>query len=140
VCRSKHFEPSVNFGIINSITKLRLVGISTESSTMHGSMNIKSPVRPRRLPSESFTTQHFTNHPSIDIIQSGMLTATLNKPCRMHPLQFRIYHWLLHSFVTDTNTKITTPQLPRLIGLGIVMHRTRFEVSTAILRLSSDTV
>jgi len=31
----------INFGIINSITKLHLVGISTESSTMHGSMNIK---------------------------------------------------------------------------------------------------
>jgi hypothetical protein len=31
VCRSKHVEPSVNFGIINSITKLCLVGISTES-------------------------------------------------------------------------------------------------------------
>jgi len=29
------------FGIINSITKPRLVGISTESSTMHGSMNIR---------------------------------------------------------------------------------------------------
>jgi hypothetical protein len=27
--------------IINSITKLHLIGISTESSTMHGSMNIK---------------------------------------------------------------------------------------------------
>jgi len=41
VCRSKHVEPSINFGIINSITKLHLVGISTESSTMHGSTNIK---------------------------------------------------------------------------------------------------
>jgi len=41
VCRSKHVEPSINFGIINSITKLHVVGISTESSTMHGSMNIK---------------------------------------------------------------------------------------------------
>jgi len=41
VCRSKHVEPSINFGIINSITKLHLVGISTESSMMHGSMNIK---------------------------------------------------------------------------------------------------
>jgi len=40
VCRSKHVEPSINFGIINSITKLHLVGISTESSAMHGSMNI----------------------------------------------------------------------------------------------------
>jgi len=30
VCPSKHVEPSVNFGIINSITKLHLVGISTE--------------------------------------------------------------------------------------------------------------
>jgi len=30
VCRSKHVEPSINFGIINSITKLHLVGISTE--------------------------------------------------------------------------------------------------------------
>jgi len=29
-------------GIINSITKLHLVGNSTESSTMHGSLNIKS--------------------------------------------------------------------------------------------------
>jgi hypothetical protein len=41
VCRSKHVELSINFGIINSITKPHLVGISTESSTMHGSMNIK---------------------------------------------------------------------------------------------------
>jgi hypothetical protein len=41
VCRSKHVEPSVNVGIINSITKLHLVGISTESSTMHGSMSTK---------------------------------------------------------------------------------------------------
>ena len=39
--RSKHVEPSVNYGLINSITKLHLVGISTESSTMHGSINIK---------------------------------------------------------------------------------------------------
>jgi hypothetical protein len=30
VCRSKHVEPSVNFGMISSITKLHLVGISTE--------------------------------------------------------------------------------------------------------------
>ena len=30
MCRSKHVEPSINFGIINSITKLHLVGISTE--------------------------------------------------------------------------------------------------------------
>ena len=30
VCRSKHVEPSVNFGIINSIKKLHLVGISLE--------------------------------------------------------------------------------------------------------------
>jgi hypothetical protein len=34
-------QPSINFGIINSITKMQLVGISTESSTMHGSINIK---------------------------------------------------------------------------------------------------
>ena len=40
--RSKHVEPSINFGIINSVTKLHLVSISTESSTMHGSMNIKA--------------------------------------------------------------------------------------------------
>jgi hypothetical protein len=38
---SKHVETLKNFGIINSITKLHLVGISTESSTMHGSMSIK---------------------------------------------------------------------------------------------------
>ena len=31
MCRSKHDEPSINFGIKNSITKLHLVGISTES-------------------------------------------------------------------------------------------------------------
>ena len=30
MCHSKHVEPSINFGIINSITKLHLVGISTE--------------------------------------------------------------------------------------------------------------
>ena len=30
VCRSKHVEHSKNFGIINSITKLHVVGISTE--------------------------------------------------------------------------------------------------------------
>jgi hypothetical protein len=29
---SKHIEPSKSFGIINSITKLHLVGISTESN------------------------------------------------------------------------------------------------------------
>jgi hypothetical protein len=28
---AKHVEPSINFGIINSITKLHLVGICTES-------------------------------------------------------------------------------------------------------------
>ena len=39
--RSKHVEPLKNFGIINSITKLHLVGISTESSMLHGSMSIK---------------------------------------------------------------------------------------------------
>jgi hypothetical protein len=39
--RCADVEPSINFGIINSITKLHLVGISTESSTMHGSMNIE---------------------------------------------------------------------------------------------------
>jgi len=31
MCRSKHVEPWINFGKINSITKLHLVGISTES-------------------------------------------------------------------------------------------------------------
>jgi hypothetical protein len=39
VCRSKYVEPSENFEIINSITKLHLVGISTESSAMYGSMS-----------------------------------------------------------------------------------------------------
>jgi hypothetical protein len=29
-CLSKHVEHSINFGIINCITKLHLVGISTE--------------------------------------------------------------------------------------------------------------
>ena len=37
----KFSEPSINFEIINSITKLHLVGISIGSSMMHGSMNIK---------------------------------------------------------------------------------------------------
>jgi hypothetical protein len=41
LCRSKHVEPSINIGIIISITKLHLVRISTESSTLHGSMSIK---------------------------------------------------------------------------------------------------
>jgi len=30
----KHVEPSINFGIINSITKLHLVGISTDVSVV----------------------------------------------------------------------------------------------------------
>ena len=30
MCRWNHAEPSINFGIINSITKLHLVGVSTE--------------------------------------------------------------------------------------------------------------
>jgi hypothetical protein len=30
VCRSKHVEPPINFGTINSITKLHFVGISIE--------------------------------------------------------------------------------------------------------------
>ena len=33
VCCSKHVENSIKFGIINSITKVHLVGISTESKT-----------------------------------------------------------------------------------------------------------
>ena len=44
MCCLKRVEPSINFGIINSITKLHLVGNSTESSTMHGSMNMKFKV------------------------------------------------------------------------------------------------
>jgi len=39
--RSKHVESLKNFGIINSITKLHLVGISTKQSTVHGFMGIK---------------------------------------------------------------------------------------------------
>ena len=34
MCRSKHVEPSVNFGIVNSITKLHLVGISTKLQSL----------------------------------------------------------------------------------------------------------
>jgi len=101
---------------------------------------LRISIRPRRLPSESFITQLFTNYSYIDIIQSAILTETLNKPFRMHPLQFCKYYWHLRSFVTDTNTQITAPQLPSRIGLGIVLHRTRFEVFAAILRISSDTV
>jgi hypothetical protein len=40
-CTARNIQPWINFGIISSITKLHLVGISTEPSTMHGSMNIK---------------------------------------------------------------------------------------------------
>ena len=36
MCRLKHVEPLKNFGIINSITKLHLVGISTEFSVFLG--------------------------------------------------------------------------------------------------------
>ena len=35
VCRSKHVKPLNNFGIINSITKLHLVGISTDCYIMY---------------------------------------------------------------------------------------------------------
>jgi hypothetical protein len=68
---SKHVEPSINFGIINSISKLHLVGISTESSTMHVSMNIKkryfldnrirTPGGPARSPS------HYTVYTMTDL-------------------------------------------------------------------------
>jgi len=34
VCRSKHVEPLKNFEIVNSITKLHIVGISTEWITL----------------------------------------------------------------------------------------------------------
>ena len=39
----KHVEPSINFGIINSITRLHLVGFFflLIHTAMHGSMNIK---------------------------------------------------------------------------------------------------
>ena len=30
MCGSKHVEPSINFGMTNSITKLHLVGVSIE--------------------------------------------------------------------------------------------------------------
>ena len=41
MCRSKHAGPSKNFGIINSITKLHLVGISTEYCKTVFKMKIK---------------------------------------------------------------------------------------------------
>jgi len=42
VCRSKHVEQLRNTGIINSTTRLHLVGSFYEIyTTMHGSMNIK---------------------------------------------------------------------------------------------------
>jgi len=41
VCRSKHVEPSLNFGIINSITSCILLVLLLSRTTMHGSMNIK---------------------------------------------------------------------------------------------------
>jgi hypothetical protein len=45
VCCSKHVEPSINFGIINSITKLHLVGISTEYKLSIGGMTLKGAER-----------------------------------------------------------------------------------------------
>ena len=41
MCRSKHVEPVKNFGVVNSITKLHFVGISTEQYTMYRSMSIE---------------------------------------------------------------------------------------------------
>jgi len=41
VCRSKHVEPSVHFGIINSITSCILLVFLLSHTTMYGSMNIK---------------------------------------------------------------------------------------------------
>jgi hypothetical protein len=42
VCRSKHVELLVNFAIINSITRLHLIGyFYWFTTTMHGSMNMK---------------------------------------------------------------------------------------------------
>jgi hypothetical protein len=41
VCRSKHVDPSKNFGIINSITSFILLVFLLSHTTLHGSMNIK---------------------------------------------------------------------------------------------------
>jgi hypothetical protein len=72
VCRLKHVEPSINSGIINStcITKLHLVGISTESSTMHVSMNIKRVVLQLGGWANNFSPQYSAR------ITAGLLTET----------------------------------------------------------------
>jgi hypothetical protein len=44
VCRSKHVEPSINFGIINFITSCILSVFLLSHTTMHRSMNIKFEV------------------------------------------------------------------------------------------------
>ena len=49
MCRSKHVEPSINFGIINSITKLHLVGVSTESGNDTFSLTLGTNKKSRIL-------------------------------------------------------------------------------------------
>jgi hypothetical protein len=70
VCRSKHVEPSINFGIINSITKLHLVGISTEpsyefSGKIWENQNSHSKLKP---------SPERESNPTYTIYETGVLT------------------------------------------------------------------
>ena len=68
VCRSKHVEPSINFGIINSITRCILLVISTDSyyCLSPACVNDKNSV----------TTKHAQNQAAILLRQKKILTLS----------------------------------------------------------------
>jgi hypothetical protein len=70
VCRSKHVEPLKNFGIINSLTKLHLVGISTEH---HNSIStiirlIQNKQIRRFIPEGQIIETILTNAPAVILV------------------------------------------------------------------------
>jgi hypothetical protein len=81
VCRSKHVEPSVNFGIINSIKKLHLVGISTELSYLN------------------YTAEYSEIcHPRADTCERCCNIYTLNGNLDLRDLKFSKRHWLFKCY------------------------------------------
>ena len=58
MCSSKHVEPSIKFGIINSVTKLNLVGISTEYYNLTGPPSYMRSVVDRNVVKRRKTVYH----------------------------------------------------------------------------------
>ena len=82
MCRSKHVEPSINFGIINSITKLQLVGISTELYRNVSVLNVHH---------FAFTTETVLENVNVSLCCNKLCRQRGEKECwaTILPLTFR---------------------------------------------------